>query len=185
VILHVTQRDAYKINQRWTSTTMPNRWFSRCNRPFTIAFMTVWQNPEKIQECINCIALSERRCFTESWKDMELILAEDGIVMVEVIPDLIDKIWTERPPSDGTEVVVFPVEYAGVKWQVKLDFFIKKTLLGKDNYLRWSISKNVTKRLMKNSLRGCIAHIRLWEDVWQTLIKIFYCPEFAYVCCYF
>lgn len=50
---------------------------------------------------------------------MNAFSAEE-ILMNTSTPDLIDIIWTDRPPTQGTSVEVYPMEFAGEEWTVRL-----------------------------------------------------------------
>uniref|UniRef100_F6TEN3 Uncharacterized protein n=1 Tax=Ciona intestinalis TaxID=7719 RepID=F6TEN3_CIOIN len=56
----------------------------------------------------------------ELWLIYASNLASGGVALNQSIPDIVDNVWTDRPPLDGDEVVVLPVQYAGVEWTDKL-----------------------------------------------------------------
>ncbi|XP_046581761.1 xaa-Pro aminopeptidase ApepP-like [Haliotis rubra] len=57
-----------------------------------------------------------------TWTSYSTIFAKAGISMVEVNDDLIDQIWiSDRPPQPSTAINALPMEYAGRRWEDKVN----------------------------------------------------------------
>ncbi|XP_039257493.2 xaa-Pro aminopeptidase 1-like [Styela clava] len=54
------------------------------------------------------------------WQFYEREFSKAGIAFNQSIPDLIDRIWTDRPGPMGSEIIVFPIAYAGKEWKEKV-----------------------------------------------------------------
>jgi Xaa-Pro aminopeptidase len=57
------------------------------------------------------------------WKEP---LTSNGIRLVPVEENLIDKIWEDRPPPSDAPIFVHPLKYAGESWQSKVNRIRKK-----------------------------------------------------------
>lgn len=57
---------------------------------------------------------------TETWQSYETQLATANIAMVGVSDDLVDRIWTTRPPAVNIQLMVHDISFAGETWESKI-----------------------------------------------------------------
>ncbi|XP_063859431.1 xaa-Pro aminopeptidase 1-like isoform X2 [Scylla paramamosain] len=56
-----------------------------------------------------------------NWMSYATTLSESGIQMVPESTNLVDIIWTDRPPHSADPAFVLPLQFAGVSWQDKVE----------------------------------------------------------------
>ncbi|XP_053307004.1 xaa-Pro aminopeptidase 1 isoform X2 [Spea bombifrons] len=58
---------------------------------------------------------------TDQWKTMSLALKNAGHSLVPVQENLIDAIWTDRPPRPCQSLITLGLKYTGVSWKEKIE----------------------------------------------------------------
>ena len=56
------------------------------------------------------------------WQSYSESFSKKSLIFEEIIPDLIDMIWMDRPELGTKSLLIHTLEYAGKSWQVRYVF---------------------------------------------------------------